>query len=193
MADNNVPSIQTAQANVRGGMNVTDPVSGTYSIPAQLNLSMSYGQGSTAGNINVLCALQALVPSGGSMTFNLNTGAISVGSGTVTINNNTTTTMLMPDGVTFTTTGLRDFLVVIPAASGSSSAHFSPAASNGFTGWLGGTTPTDAVRGGTNGGFVHRACSDSIGWPVSASLANLVLTNDDGAHQLTAQLFFAGA
>ncbi len=192
MPDNNTPSVSSTQATVRAQMAVNDPVVGAFTIPCNLNISFAYGQGSTAGNINVMTAPQIVLPASGSVTINFNTGNIT-GTSTTTVNANTVTFLQTPDSQTFTTTGIRDFMAVIPSTSGSASAHFSPGASNGFTGWLSGTTPAEAVRGGTSGGFVHRACSDSIGWPVSASLANLVLTNDSGSSTVAVQMFVAGA
>ncbi len=195
MASNNVPSISSSQATIRAQMTGTDPTVGTITPPANLNISMAYGQGSTAGNINSLTAFQVALPASGSVTYNLFTGGIIPSTSTTTINNNTQTTFLLqPDGTTFTlASGVRDFMALLPAASSSSSVTINPGAASGFVGWFGASSNTENLRGGTNGGFIHRACSDSIGWPVSASLANLVFTNLSSAGSASVQLFIAGA
>lgn len=186
MADNNVPSITSTGASVRANVAVNDPTIGAYNIPVNLQASLAFTQGSGANQINVMTAFQTILPGAGSCTYNLNTGAIS-GANTTTINNNTVTSLSTPDSQAFLTTALKDFYAFIPATSGSNSATFAPGPTNGFTGWMGGSGPSEGVRA-----FVHRACSDSIGWSVSSSLANLVLTNSSSTATLTVQGFMAG-
>lgn len=65
------------------------------------------------------------------------------------------------------------------------------AASNPWTGPLGGTTPTITIR---NGGFFAASCSDATGFTVTnASADSLKVLNNDGSNTATYRLTLIGA
>lgn len=190
MADNNTVSISSSGASVQGGLNVTDPTAGTFTIPINVRQNLVYTAGSGAQQVNGITQGQLVLAANSACTINFNTGAIT-GSQTTTINNNTATSLLEPDGTTFTTSAVKIFLIALQDTPGSASAALFPGASNGWSSMLGSGT-TFPLRGGAGGGTFSDLCSDSIGWPVSSSLANLVLNNVDPSNAATFQFCFGG-
>lgn len=197
MADNNTISITSAGVMVQGAVNVTDPTNGNYAVPINFsNLGLTYGSGGGAGQVNVSTVGQLLLAPNSNCTINLNTGALA-GSVTATINGNTQTSLVEPDGTVFVTTAAKTIVIGLQptpnptsGAVGSASLNLFPGPVNGWSSMLGNSTIP--VRGGLYGGPFSNMCSDSIGWPVSASLANLVVNNADPVNPATIQFVFQG-
>ncbi len=157
----------------------------SYNIGIDPDVSLSLANGTGQGQVNQYCEQQLVLPPSGADTINLNTGAIT-GSQTITLTK--------PDNLTFAlTTGLKyaEFYL----QPGAVSVTLSPGTATGFVGWMGGTTPSTPIRGSTTagiGGNFRSVAGDSIGFTVSSSFKNLVITNNDGSASATINMYLAG-
>ncbi len=156
-----------------------------YNIAISPDVGLSLSNGTGEGQVSQYCEQQLVIPPSGADTINLNTGAVT-GSQTITLTK--------PDNLTFAlTTGLKyaEFYL----QPGAVSVTLSPGTATGFVGWMGGTTPSTPIRGSSTagiGGNFRVVGGDSIGFAVSASLRNLVITNNDGSASATVNMYLAG-
>ena len=173
------------QTGVSTNYTCVDPVNPNgYPVAFNTQKNITLAAGGGANGINKGCALLLVMPASGSSTFNLNTGAITGSNAGVMVYPST-------GGATFTTTGLNLVeLDLLPG--GSQTVTVVPGASNGFVGPFSssGVTLQNSPTGGGGGMRFH--CASSTGWPVSSSLANLVIANSDTINASTFTLNFEG-
>jgi hypothetical protein len=177
----------TTSASYTRGVNVTySQVSLVYGYNVPTNSSngqqkVSYAAGGGENGINKSVNITFNpFPASGAVSINLNTGALS---GSFTGN------LVLPDGSACTFAGINilDVNLAAPGNDSAGSASFTIAGgpTNGWMGPTGNSTvPLDIIGSDSNGqgGGLSFDRSDSIGYPVSASHCELVLTNLDSVN-----------
>jgi hypothetical protein len=147
---------------------------------------IAFNPGTGAGQVTQECETIFTIPPSGSVSINLHTGAVT-GSVTATLVNGSGLTFALQAGLKLIEVDL------IGGTGGASSVGLFAGSANGWTGLLGSSTaPIRNGSGGQVGGGYRAMAGDSIGYPVSAALANLIIGNEDSSNTATVTTFFAG-
>lgn len=172
---------------VQVGVNITDalvdPLTG-YGVNYNNAAKITYSTGPGVGKVTKAFQRLCVIPASGVDTFNFNTGAVT-GSETDTLSN--------PVGSSnsFTTTGL-NFLDIDMRQGGSQTITMFPGSANGFDQISSGTINLRGSDSTSSGGSHRFSCTDSIGYTVSASKANLCIKNADTVNASTFTLSGGG-
>lgn len=168
---------------------VADP-NGTYNKQVSTQSPITYAAGGGVKAVNEGVEQQFVIPASGAVTVNLNAGSVLGTAGS------TTAPLVFPGtgGATLGLAGLNLFELIM-TAGGSQTLTLTPGSSNGFAGWFSGGSGSITVNGSDStgaGGNFRMARSDSLGWTVSGSKANLVISNNDTVNASTFTLSIAG-
>jgi hypothetical protein len=175
---------------VTGTCAVTPPApASAYQIQISPDTSLTFTPGNGANQVGLYTEFQLVIPPSGADTINLHTGGV-LGSQTFTLQN------FDNSGTASFTTGIK--YVEFYLQPGAASVTLTPGGANGFQGWMGVGNETTTIRGSTTaqvggqGGNFRNVCGDSFGFTVSASQANLVVTNLDSSNTATLNGYLSG-
>jgi len=179
----NIPIGYTGQDNTVNGS-----LSGSYPLCKPSLGGLTFNPGTGAGLVTQETENLFLIPPSGVCSINLHTGVAQIaGVSTITMTNGS--------GLNFAlVTGLKLIEAYLNGGAGSaSSITLSGGSTSPFAGWFGGGTG-EPVRNGAGGpgADTRHICGDSIGFAVSATVANLLITNNDGANTATVNVLLAG-
>jgi hypothetical protein len=148
---------------------------GAATSQSQLNLNLATTSGTSANNADLLYVTSGSITASGSLNIDL--------AGSV----------LDFYGNTLTFARVKQFVILLQAATGQATSVLVGNGSNAFVNWCGANTHTVRIRAGTAGGGFALGTNDSTGYAVTANTGDILkILNEDATNAAAYQISISG-